>query len=577
MIIKIKNNTQFFLDLFTSGILTLLSMTLISFIIPEGVTTKFLLRGSKIVGLITLILGLIFIGFLFFNKNFKFKKKIELPELKDLALLALPMSPVLDFAIINNEYLDGISLLYLFGITLLFTLSFSFILPIFFSYFASLKILVISGIALSFTILIMAKITNNQSNHIFNSQFLTQGIYLIISFSILYLIYSFNKKVSYVVIFFFMLSGVLVNFSNYYSKNPAEIEQTDRLLKFIKNKNNNIIYKKNINILVYESYANAETLKYYGYDNNRQIEFLKNNGFKVYKGIYSNGGLSIASTSRILEIKGELSQHGRHYLSGNAFGLDIFKANGYKTIGLFKSPHFFGSSPIKWDEYYPEGDVTKMGGKTLTKAIFEGEFRFDIFDDNFKYEKYLNLKNKYLSTTKENTIFYTHNSYPGHSQNSGKCRKNEKDLYFKGLEKANLEMRNDVMNLMNSDPNSIIVLLSDHGPYLTKNCRELRNYNKDEINRYDIQDRYGTFLSIYWPKDIPHNEHNIEIIQDIFPTILANITNNKNLFDELKIERKFFDRFKTKVGGINVFNGIIKGGKDNGVPLFKNRSYKLQK
>ena len=121
----------------------------------------------------------------------------------------------------------------------------------------------------------MANITNNQSNHIFNSQFLTQGIYLIISFSILYLIYSFNKKVSYVVIFFFMLSGVLVNFSNYYSKNPAEIEQSDRLLKFIKNKNNNIIYKKNINILVYESYANAETLKYYGYDNNRQIEFLK--------------------------------------------------------------------------------------------------------------------------------------------------------------------------------------------------------------------------------------------------------------------------------------------------------------
>ena len=41
-----------------------------------------------------------------------------------------------------------------------------------------------------------------------------------------------------------MLSGVLVNFSNYYSKNPAEIEQSDRLLKFIKNKNNNIIYKK---------------------------------------------------------------------------------------------------------------------------------------------------------------------------------------------------------------------------------------------------------------------------------------------------------------------------------------------
>ena len=114
------------------------------------------------------------------------------------------MSPVLDFAIINNEYLDGISLLYLFGITLFFT-QFGFILPIFLV-ISSLKILVISGMHYHL-ILIVAKITNNQSNHIFNSQFLTQKIYLIVSFSILYLIYSFNKSVlcSYI---FFCLVGI---------------------------------------------------------------------------------------------------------------------------------------------------------------------------------------------------------------------------------------------------------------------------------------------------------------------------------------------------------------------------------
>ena len=44
-----------------------------------------------------------------------------------LILLALPMSPVLDFAIINIEYLDQFSLLYLILITLIFTISFSFI------------------------------------------------------------------------------------------------------------------------------------------------------------------------------------------------------------------------------------------------------------------------------------------------------------------------------------------------------------------------------------------------------------------------------------------------------------------
>lgn len=573
---KIKINTQFILDIFVSGILTLFSMTVISIIIPEGLTAKFLFRGSKIVGLVSFVLGIIFIFLWLFNKSFELKKKFELPEIKDFALLALPMSPVIDFAIINIEYLNQTSLVYLIGITLLFSLTFSFILPILFSYFASFKILMISGLALSFTVLTMAKISNNPINHILNSQFLTQGVYLIFSFVILYLIYSFNKRVAVTVALFFMITGIFVNLLNYTSNNSIEANKSDRLLNFLNNDKNKIIQKKNIYLLIYESYPNLETLKFYGFDNTDQINFLEENGFKIYHGSYSSGGLSIASTSRLLEIKGKISQHGRYYLSGNAFSLDVLRANGYKTVALFKSPHFFGSYPITWDEYYPEGDVKKIGGKTLTKAIFEGEFRFDIFDDNFKYEKYLELKNKYLTTEKNSTLFYTHNSYPGHSQNSGKCRKNEKEIYFKKMKKANKEMKNDVLNLINNDPNSIIVLLSDHGPYLTKNCRELRNYDQSKIDRFDIQDRYGAFLSIYWPKDINHIEHNIEIIQDIFPTIFANITDNKNLFNELKIERKFFDRFKTKVGGVNVYNGIIQGGKDRGLPLFKNRSYELQ-
>ena len=134
-------------------------------------------------------------------------------------------------------------------------------------------------------------------------------------------------------------------------------------------------------------------------------------------------------------------------------------------------------------------------------------------------------------------------------------------------------MKNDVLSLIKNDPNSIIVLLSDHGPYLTKNCRGLENYDVNTIDKYDLQDRYGTFLSIYWPKDISNIEQNIMITQDIFPAILSNITNNKNLFNELKVERKFFDRFKNTVNGVNELNGIIKGGKDDGKPLFDKRSY----
>ena len=171
---------------------------------------------------------------------------------------------------------------------------------------------------------------------------------------------------------------------------------------------------------------------------------------------------------------------------------------------------------------------------------------------------------------------YTHNGYPGHSSNSGTCLPDEKQKYFNNLEKANIEMKNDVQAIKENNPNSIIVLLGDHGPYLTKNCTVLRDFNINLIDRYDVQDRYGAFLSIHWPNNLPIQENDVELIQDIFPTILSNITKNQKVFDDLKVDRNLFDGFTTRIGGVNISNGIIIGGKDDGKPLFDQRSYKIK-
>ena len=145
------------------------------------------------------------------------------------------------------------------------------------------------------------------------------------------------------------------------------------------------------------------------------------------------------------------------------------------------------------------------------------------------------------------------------------------------MKKANIQMRKDIKVLKENNPKSIIVIVGDHGPYLTKNCTALKKYKQNKINRLDIQDRYGAFLALPWPKDLKTNEYNIQIIQDIFPAILGNITGNKKLFDELKLNRDSLYDYKERIAGVNVSNGIIIGGEDDKKPLFENRSYILDK
>ena len=102
---KVKINTQFILDLSVSGFFGLISMTILTFIVPPGITKLFLVKGSEVVGLVFIALSIIFLISWFFNRNFKFKKKINLPKLKDFLLLALPMSPVMNYILTNPEYL----------------------------------------------------------------------------------------------------------------------------------------------------------------------------------------------------------------------------------------------------------------------------------------------------------------------------------------------------------------------------------------------------------------------------------------------------------------------------------------
>ena len=70
----------------------------------------------------------------------------------------------------------------------------------------------------------------------------------------------------------------------------------------------------------------------------------------------------------------------------------------------------------------------------------------------------------------------------------------QKTIYIKGFIAL---MSLFVIFIIAYNPKLIITMTGDHGPFLTKNGyglnKERNNFKEEDIERYDIQDRFGFF------------------------------------------------------------------------------------
>ena len=223
----------------------------------------------------------------------------------------------------------------------------------------------------------------------------------------------------------------------------------------------------------------------------------------------------------------------------------------------------------KYDFSIPE-DVTPSYIRLL-KAILMGEFRFDLDDMRFKgqaREQFVETKQKVFENISGSRVFvFMYTNLPGHSQTSGACRPNEVDLYMERLTSANSEMRQDVKTIIEDDPDAIVIIAGDHGPYLTKNCAVTSgSYDISEISRLDIQDRYGTFLAVKWHSEASLEYDDITVLQDLFPAVFAYLYKDVTIL-ESKVE-PVIPTPTNAISGASVNNGVIYGGINDGEPLF---------
>ena len=482
----------------------------------------------------------------------------------EATLLLFPMTPVVSYLIINRETLSlAASAIVLVAVTALTGLV-VLVVPFLLRRLVPTAVTVMMGLGLSWVLYDMASL-NRDFRWADAGDVAIQLILAAVVSVVGLAIYLRSRRAAYAIsAVYFAVSGVAMPLAgvgrtelsaddSLTTANAARlslVEQTD---------GSRLRQTPDIIVLTYDAYVGQETMLQYGIDNSAQESFLESMGFRIYPDAYSIAGMSVASMGPFLG--GTTPEEG---VAGDSPFLGLLREAGYQTYGLFVHDLFFREHSPAYDYYWPE---PLPGEQWMLRAILEGQFA--PIQVSPEHAEFLSAKRSVLSDGSSSPIFvYTH-TLPSHSQNSGRCLDDETARYQARLVDANTEMRNDIEAVSVARPDAIIVVNGDHGPYLTKNCTWLwtRDYAPEDVTRLDIQDRVGAFLAIRWPEGMAAADEPIETIQDVLPAILGDLHPDLD-YEDLRLPSETNSNGSLAIGGLDVKDGVIVGGPDDGERLF---------
>jgi hypothetical protein len=487
----------------------------------------------------------------------------------DFLLLLLPLTPTVQYILNNRAILSPQDWLYVLLIVAFFSGVYTFVLPAVLRQMMPTRTLMILGLAFAFTIVNMALVSHSFTwfeKGVLGKQLIVLGGVFLVSL----LFYNLNQRmILHLLIIVNLVANSSLQLLSQVNKADTSTQSMNenKLLSLVQGRKP--ARTPNIYLLIYDAYVPNETMLAYGIDNSAQEAYLTQQGFKLYPHTYSVGASTLATMSRVLNASTEYYGELRRAVSGDGVTQKILKNIGYETYGLFPSGFMFQGVRSSYDYITP--GLTIPSYTVLLKAIFLGEFRFDIEQAGLGKEhrrQFIAYKRSiFKNVSSEQKVFiYMHSNKPSHTQVSGTCQPNEKELFQRRLKTANVEMKKDVDLIVARDPDAIVIVAGDHGPHLTKNCSMTTGvYEASEISRLDIQDRHGTFLAIRWPTGDFTKYDDITVLQDLFPAVFAYLYQDATLL-EAKIEPVILT--DETVSGVSVRNGIIEGGIDDGEPLF---------
>lgn len=338
----------------------------------------------------------------------------------------------------------------------------------------------------------------------------------------------------------FQNSKNLINTHNVKSKIQKEITQK-------------IDFNKNIYIILLDMYCGDDTLRYFGYDNSKFYENLEKENFKVYKNFESNYNRTILTLSSFFNFNyvenlpynnpTDAIKYAEFFNIAKSLDYKIFYRNPHTSAILLKEGDFdYLTSDDAFNflnscYFFVENSI--LNPLLYFLPIKRGDVA-DFYNEIFKY------KGKKL-------VFahYMMPHFPYLYDEEGKMQKemfdiNETELkgvlnqksYVSYLKYANKQAQKMIAQIKENDPNSIIILMGDHGPRLK--CfydgenNHLAEMNENKMNFYTP---FNTFLAYYNPDLKSDYYKNVKSLIN-FSRMFANENFNYN-FGLLK-DKKFF-------------------------------------
>ncbi|MBC8756019.1 hypothetical protein H2O64_15180 [Kordia sp. YSTF-M3] len=318
-------------------------------------------------------------------------------------------------------------------------------------------------------------------------------------------------------------------------------------------------FKKTPNIYVIQpdGYVSFSELKkdLYNFDNSEFETYLDEKNFKLYSNYRSNYASTILSNSSMFAMKhhykGEQLFNAREVIAGNNPVISTLKNNDYKTFLLLEYPYLLLNRPtILYDECNIEYSEVPLFGLGAFKN---------------KKELIAPLKKAIQNNLATRNFFFIEKIAPSHIATQKKHSagvEGERDSYILRLKEVNNWLREITDVIVENDPNSLIVIVADHGGYIGL---EYTYQLKTKLTDSDLVHAvFSSALAIKWPNNTaPVYDSTLKTNVNLFRTLFAYLSENENYLKHLEKDQSFSLIEK------NAPSGVYEYIDDEGTVVFK--------